>query len=108
VQLTCFRIVQESLSNARRHAPGCTARVQVSTGASNVEVTVSNTIASPTSGHDDSSGQGFGIPGMRERTALFGGTLEAGPNELADGRGWVVRAQLPVDGKISRPDGVTA
>ena len=108
VQLTCFRIVQESLSNARRHAPGCTARVQVSTGASNVEVTVSNTIASPTSGHDDSSGQGFGIPGMRERAALFGGTLEAGPNELAEGRGWVVRAQLPVDGKISRPDGVPA
>ncbi|MBY3794260.1 two-component sensor histidine kinase [Rhodococcus fascians] len=108
VQLTCFRIVQESLSNARRHAPGCAALVQVSTGASNIEVTVSNTIASPTSGHDDSSGQGFGIPGMRERAALFGGTLEAGPNELADGRGWVVRAQLPVDGKISRPDGVSA
>ncbi|QII02375.1 two-component sensor histidine kinase [Rhodococcoides fascians A21d2] len=101
VQLTCYRIVQEALSNARRHAPNCDVTVQVSDRSSVIEVTVSNTITSDASGRRESAGQGFGIPGMQERAALLGGTLDAGLS--ADGTTWSVRARLPVGGKISRP-----
>ncbi|MGF0313001.1 sensor histidine kinase [Rhodococcus sp. IEGM1428] len=101
VQLTCYRIVQEALSNARRHAPHCDVTVQVSDRSSVIEVTVSNTITSDASGRSESAGQGFGIPGMQERAALLGGTLDAGLS--ADGTAWSVRARLPVNGKISRP-----
>ncbi len=100
VQLTCYRIVQESLSNARRHAPNCAVRVEVSNRSSAIEVTVTNTITSDKSEPHEPSGQGFGIPGMRERAALLGGTLDAG---LSDDRAtWTVRARLPVGGTISQ------
>ncbi|MDI9927655.1 MULTISPECIES: histidine kinase [unclassified Rhodococcus (in: high G+C Gram-positive bacteria)] len=101
VQLTCYRIVQESLSNARRHAPNCDVRVEVSNRSSAIEVTVTNTITSGSSEPDEPSGQGFGIPGMRERAALLGGTLDAGLS--GDRATWTVRARLPIGGKISRP-----
>ncbi|MDZ7918338.1 MAG: histidine kinase [Rhodococcus sp. (in: high G+C Gram-positive bacteria)] len=101
VQLTCYRIVQESLSNARRHAPGCAVHVQVVDRSSAIEVTVTNTITSGSSEPDEPSGQAFGIPGMRERAALLGGTLDAGLSE--DRTTWTVRARLPIGGKISRP-----
>lgn len=99
VQLTCYRIVQESLSNARRHAPNCAVRVEVSNRSSAIEVTVTNTITSDKSEPHEPSGQGFGIPGMRERAALLGGTLDAGLSE--DRTTWTVRARLPVGGTIS-------
>ncbi|MGV8875477.1 MAG: ATP-binding protein, partial [Rhodococcus sp. (in: high G+C Gram-positive bacteria)] len=101
VQLTCYRIVQEALSNARRHAPNCDVSVQVSDRSSVIEVTVNNTITSDASDRRESAGQGFGIPGMQERAALLGGTLDAGLS--ADGTTWSVHARLPVGGKISRP-----
>lgn len=101
VQLTCYRIVQESLSNARRHAPNCDVRVEVSNRSSAIEVTVTNTITSGSSEPDEPSGQGFGIPGMRERAALLGGTLDA--RLSGDRATWTVRARLPIGGKISRP-----
>ncbi|MDV8021896.1 sensor histidine kinase [Rhodococcus sp. IEGM 1330] len=101
VQLTCYRVVQESLSNARRHAPNCAVRVQVVDRSSAIEVTVTNTITSGSSELHESAGQGFGIPGMRERAALLGGTLDAG---LSDDRTtWTVRARLPIGGMISQP-----
>ncbi|MEK8070329.1 sensor histidine kinase [Rhodococcoides navarretei] len=101
VQLTCYRIVQESLSNARVHAPNCDVRVEVSDRSSAIEVTVTNTMPPAGSELRESSGQGFGIPGMRERAALLGGTLDAG---LSDDRTtWTVRARLPMGGMISRP-----
>jgi len=99
VQLTCYRIVQESLSNARRHAPNCAVHVQVTVHSSAIEVTVTNTITSDKSEPHEPSGQGFGIPGMRERAALLGGTLDAGLSE--DRTTWTVRARLPVGGTIS-------
>ncbi|WP_415973350.1 sensor histidine kinase [Rhodococcus sp. 077-4] len=103
VQLTCYRVVQESLSNARRHAPDCAVQVQVqvTTRSSAIEVTVTNSITSATTDDHDSAGQGFGIPGMRERTALLGGTLDAGSS--ADGDRWTVHARVPVGGTISQP-----
>nr|WP_314143896.1 histidine kinase [uncultured Rhodococcus sp.] len=101
VQLTCYRIVQEALSNARRHAPNCHVCVEVSDRSSAIEVTVTNTITLAGSVPDETPGQGFGIPGMRERAALLGGTLDAGLSE--DQTTWTVRARLPIGGNISRP-----
>ncbi|MFI8566713.1 sensor histidine kinase [Rhodococcus sp. NPDC078407] len=101
VQLTCYRIVQEALSNARRHAPNCDVCVEVSDRSSTIEVTVTNTTTSAPSDPRASAGQGFGIPGMRERAELLGGTFDAGSS--SDGATWSVHARLPVDGHISRP-----
>lgn len=106
VQLTCYRVVQESLSNARRHAPKCAVHVQVIDRTSDIEVTVTNTIDPADRRMREPSGQGFGIPGMQERAALLGGTLESGMS--ADGTTWTVHARLPVGGRISRPAEVGA
>ncbi|WP_188542781.1 sensor histidine kinase [Rhodococcoides trifolii] len=94
VQLACFRIVQESLSNAMRHAPGSRVHIELCRRNGMVHLTVSDT------GHDGPAardGQGLGLAGMRERAVLLGGNLEAGPND--DG-GWCVTARMPVDGRI--------
>ncbi len=86
VQLTAFRLVQEALTNVRKHAPGAPARVRVGVEGDWVLVDVENDglPAAATTG-------GFGLKGMRERVALFGGTLDAGPH---DGGGFRVRARL--------------
>ena len=86
VQLTAFRLVQEALTNVRKHAPGAPARVCVGVEGDWVLVDVENDglPAAATTG-------GFGLQGMRERVALFGGTLDAGPH---DGGGCRVRARL--------------
>ena len=86
-----YRIVQESITNARRHARNATAvEVLVEAGSGEVTLTV-------TDDGDPSrapSSQGFGLTGMVERATLLGGSLEAGP---APTRGWLVRAVLPAD-----------
>ncbi len=88
VQLTMYRIVQESLTNALRHAHGVTM------AAVEVRHTSSHTVISVTDDGVGSapSGVGHGLVGMRERVALYGGTLESGP---APGHGWSIRATLP-------------
>ena len=92
VQIAAFRIVQEALSNAVRHAPGSRISVSVRAGGSAVRLRVHNTAATTEA---PSAAGGHGLQGMRERTALVDGTLEAGPD--ADG-GWIVTAILPWDG----------
>lgn len=94
VQLACYRVVQESLSNASRHARGSTATVVVDRTNSVIVVNVTNDAGA---GDADDPGQGLGLVGMRERVALLGGTLDAG----ACGDGWLVRAELPVDGRVA-------
>ena len=94
--LAVFRIVQESLTNALRHAPGTAAvHVVVHPGAEHVEVVVTDagtcTDVEPGSARGSGSGSQRGLVGMRERAAVFGGTVEAGPH----GPGWRVRALLP-------------
>lgn len=89
VQITAFRIAQESLSNAVRHAPGSPIDVRIWTDATTVRIRVHNDVESqagpvPSGGH--------GLQGMRERVALLDGTLETGPD--ADG-GWTIAAVLP-------------
>jgi signal transduction histidine kinase len=94
VGLTAYRIVQESLSNAARHAPGARISVTVDESPPYVRITVSN--EPPTTGqpHADGTTQpGHGLAGMRERVTLLGGQLRAGPEP--DG-GFAVRAVLPM------------
>ncbi|MEU3610470.1 sensor histidine kinase [Streptomyces sp. NPDC035033] len=91
VALAVFRIVQEALTNARKHA-GRGARVDVllAYAAHEVRVTVTDDGAHPA--RPSSRGPGYGLVGMRERVALHGGTLYAGP----EGGGFTVRARLPL------------
>ncbi|MGV9272955.1 sensor histidine kinase [Streptomyces griseosporeus] len=90
VELAAYRIVQESLTNALKHAaPG---RVTVSLARRDHCLTV--TVTSPFGDRDGprAPGSGAGLVGMRERAALLGGTFAAGP----DGERWTVRAELPL------------
>jgi signal transduction histidine kinase len=93
VSAAAYRIVQESLSNVIRHAPG--AATSVSVGFSDaVEIEVRN---GPTEKKPDPAPGGHGIHGMRERVRMLGGSLETGP--LAEG-GYRVAARLPVGGPL--------
>ncbi|WP_405574076.1 histidine kinase [Streptomyces sp. NBC_01167] len=92
VELSAFRIVQEALSNAMRHAPGARVRVEVGYHASVLAVRVTNTAASgPAPSARDG---GHGLLGMRERADMLGGDLVNGP--LPDG-GYEVLATLPLE-----------
>ncbi|MEV6522660.1 histidine kinase [Longispora sp. NPDC051575] len=92
-QLTVYRLVQEALTNTLRHTPtGTRARVRIRCSTASVTVDVTDNgprsaAAGPPSGH--------GIPGMRERSAGYGGTLLAGP---LPGGGWGVSTRLVLDG----------
>lgn len=94
--LTAFRIVQESLSNALRHAAGAPVSVTVTASGQFLEITVINgpaeaAAASPTAAKNPLGG-GFGLRGMRERVEALGGSLQVGPRSLG---GFEVRASLP-------------
>jgi signal transduction histidine kinase len=90
VARSAYRIVQEGLTNARKHAPGCTVDV-VLTGAAGegMQIEVHNPL--PVGVASGIPGAGTGIIGLTERVALAGGRLEHGP---ADGE-WRLRAWLP-------------
>ena len=89
IDLSAYRIVQEGLTNALKHANGAHAEVVVRYVDDGVELEV----ADDGPGSNGAELDGHGLAGMRERVALFGGTLDAGPRE---GGGFVLRAQLPV------------
>ncbi|MCE0534128.1 histidine kinase [Kineosporia rhizophila] len=95
-----LRIAQESLTNAARHAPGAPVRVELRRRAADVVLTINNgRVVAPVSA---SPGSGMGLIGMRERVALLGGVLEAGPITAADTAdwigGWRVTAVVPLEG----------
>ncbi|MGW7577854.1 sensor histidine kinase [Streptomyces sp. NPDC054765] len=91
VELSAFRIVQEALSNALRHAPGCQVEFELSYGRTDIRIRVSN---SPATGARRQAGRGHGVLGMRERASTLGGTLHIGPRE----DGWYeVTATLPTN-----------
>ncbi|WFE52868.1 histidine kinase [Micromonospora sp. WMMD1155] len=92
VGLAAYRIVQEGLANAARHATGAAVRVTVRVGPSRLEVRVENSPADARPTVD--GGPGHGLTGMRERATSLGGTFTAGP--LPDG-GYAVAAELPYD-----------
>jgi signal transduction histidine kinase len=93
VGVCAYRIVQESLSNASQHSPGAAVTVSVGQEAGAVLLRVANGPGGPAGPPGDEHGPGHGLTGMRERVALLGGSLAAGP--APDG-GFVVSAVLPV------------
>ena len=104
VDLTAYRILQEALTNALRHAPGAAASVRVACAPRQVTVEVSNSAPPATApapapapaapaGRSRAAGPGYGLAGIAERVASCGGALVLGPT--ADG-GFTVTARLPL------------
>jgi signal transduction histidine kinase len=89
VGLTAYRVVQESLTNARRHSRAMTARVEVGRDGDALTVRV----ADPGPALPTGAPAGFGLIGLRERVGALGGRLHAGPR---DGGGFEVLAWLPM------------
>jgi signal transduction histidine kinase len=103
VELAAYRIVQESLTNALKHAAPGRVTVALHRTPRGLEVRV----ASPVGGHGEprAPGSGAGLVGMRERAELLGGDFAAGPEPGPDGAGtvWTVRASLPVEERREEP-----
>ncbi|SDO55465.1 Signal transduction histidine kinase [Streptomyces sp. cf386] len=99
VELSAYRIVQEALSNALRHAPGATARVSLDHTPLGLDVEVVN--SRPTHPAPPSPGVGHGLLGMRERVAMLDGSMTA--HALPDG-GFQVIAFLPATPEPTVPD----
>ena len=102
VDLAAYRIVQESLTNAIRHAGPATAAVSLGYGRDELRIEVTDTgrgLGDPGAGHNGDPGAGpnggHGLAGMRERAATVGGTLETGPGSAG---GFRVAARLPLNG----------
>jgi signal transduction histidine kinase len=99
--LAAYRIAQEALTNAAKHAPGSPTEVRLSVSPGEVTLTADSRATSglpgpgaPGAGTASGTGAGLGLLSMRERAELLGGSCEAGPG----GRGWLVRATLPLTG----------
>jgi signal transduction histidine kinase len=90
IDLSAYRVVQEGLTNALKHAGRATAEVTLRYGDGDIEIVVADDGAAAPNGND----AGHGLVGMRERVALYGGTLEAGPRP---GGGYSLRVTLPVE-----------
>jgi signal transduction histidine kinase len=115
VQLTAYRIVQEALTNVRRHAPGAAVDVELDYGSDALRLRIRDNGPGPRGpgGRGSSArgpggrgsvgrgsggpgdGGGHGLVGMRERAAMVGGELRAGP---APNSGFLVEAVLPLSG----------
>ena len=92
VDLTAYRVVQEALTNTLKHAAGSSARVSVDYAEDSVRVEVADT--GGVSAAADGSGTGRGLIGLRERVAVYGGTLHAG---VLPAGGFRVRAVIPIE-----------
>jgi signal transduction histidine kinase len=93
--LAMYRIVQEALTNAAKHAPGSPTTVRVIVAAGEVTLTADSQTGPGTglgTGTEPGTGTGLGLASMRERAEALGGNCQAGP----DGRGWLVRATFPL------------
>ncbi|MET8911900.1 sensor histidine kinase [Micromonospora sp. NPDC004551] len=90
-----YRILQEALTNATRHAPGATVRVSIEVGGDDLRLHV---VDDGTGRARRDAGTGHGLTGIRERVELFGGTVSAGPRP---GGGFEVRVTLPFDAEAS-------
>jgi signal transduction histidine kinase len=93
LDLVAFRVVQESLTNVRKHAPGAPTRVCLGYGPKMLELEVANDAVLHTTGLNGGGRGGHGLIGMRERVHLFGGSFDAQP---LDGGGFCVHAVLPL------------
>ncbi len=103
VSLALYRVAQEALTNAAKHAPGAATAVDLAFADGLVRLEVQNgpgaaaangsrqTIGQTINGKLADSGAGYGLQGIRERVLLLGGQAEAGPA----GSGWRVHAEVP-------------
>lgn len=91
IDLSAYRIIQEALTNTLKHAGEAEAEVTVRYGTASLELEVVDNGSAAT---ERVNGSGHGLIGMRERVALYGGALEAGPR---NGHGYAVRAHLPLN-----------
>jgi signal transduction histidine kinase len=106
VDLAAYRIIQESLTNAIRHAGPATATVALTYRSGRLLIEVTDTGRGPAAAGVRDLGsagaaQGHGLVGMRERAAAAGGTFQAGP---APGGGFAVTAELPYGRSDERAD----
>ncbi|WP_405792229.1 histidine kinase [Streptomyces sp. NBC_00029] len=105
VDRSAYRVVQESLTNAIKHAPGSTVRVRITHQDDRTDIRVTNSAPTPTAapvapGRAAGRTSGHrGLTGLRERVRLIGGTLHAAPRE----GGFEVRATLPDQVGPERP-----
>jgi signal transduction histidine kinase len=97
-----YRVVQEGLTNALKHAPGAKVQITLKDEHEQIQLTVLNGCSPARPSGLESSGGGFGLDGMSERVVACGGTLHAGPT--AEG-GWCLTARLPSHGVRSHPQG---
>jgi signal transduction histidine kinase len=93
LEVSAYRIIQEALTNTRKHSPGASATVRVSYLPTALEVVVLDDGAGSISRGDEKTG-GNGLIGMRERTSLHGGHLRVGPRSEG---GFAVHATFPLD-----------
>jgi len=91
LDLSAYRIVQEALTNVRKHAGNACASVRLRYRTDALEIEVLD----DGEGSADGTGSGYGLVGLRERVVVFGGELEAGPRPSG---GFAVRATLPLEG----------
>jgi signal transduction histidine kinase len=94
VDMSAFRIVQEALTNSLKHAGPAHARVRLRYGEHDLCLEVVDDGRGLAADAPASNGGGHGLVGMRERVALFGGELQAGPRT---GGGYVVSARIPLE-----------
>jgi len=92
VDLAAYRIIQEAVTNASKHAPGRPTTVRVGSDGADLAIEV-RTATPPRHNGLSANGTGHGLVGMRERAGVYGGELDAGFDERHD---WVVRARLPI------------
>ena len=97
--LAAFRIIQEALTNAVRHAGPATAAVSVRYGAADLDIGITDTGRGSAPGNGTNE-TGHGLRGMRERAAAAGGTIEIGPGARG---GFRVAARFPLDAMTSQP-----
>lgn len=94
MDLAAYRIVQEGLTNALKHAGRVPTEVRIAWTPDHVELVVSDRGPGPAAGRRRADDGGHGLIGMRERVRLYGGELETGRRR---GGGFTVRARLPLD-----------
>jgi signal transduction histidine kinase len=92
VDLAAYRILQEALTNVRKHAPGSHAAVHIRYGVDEIEIEVRDDGRGAET-RDGGQRDGYGLIGMRERVALYGGQLDVGP---LPGSGFRIKARLPL------------
>ncbi|KAB2582749.1 hypothetical protein BS297_24155 [Rhodococcus erythropolis] len=90
IQMSCYRIVQESLSNVLRHSPGSNVKIVIENILSVLYICIEN---ETTNMQRSTDGQGLGLVGIRERTELLGGSFKAGMSIEGN---WTVQAKIPL------------